>query len=297
MQDSLLWVYEGQTQYWGYVLGARSGLDTKQETLDALAMTAATYTTGRPGRTWRSVEDTTNDPIIANRRPQAWTSWQRSEDYYSEGQLVWLDADTLIREKSGGKRSLDDFAKTFFGINNGSWTTVTYTFDDVVAALNKVEPYDWARFLNERINSVAPKPPLDGLTRGGWKLVYTDTPTDYFKSAEARRHSTDLTYSIGLVLGRDANITQVQWNGPAFKAGLTIGAKLLAVNGIAYDFDRLKEAITEAKTTSGPLSLLIKNGDHYKTVQIDYHGGLRYPRLERIEGTPDRLSEIYTPRK
>jgi predicted metalloprotease with PDZ domain len=296
MRGSLLWVYEGQTQYWGFVLAGRSGLLTKQEALDALATTAATYA-NRVGREWRSVEDTTNDPVIASRRPQPWTSFQRSEDYYSEGQLVWLDADTLIREKSGGKRSLDDFARTFFGIDNGSWTTVAYTFDDVVAALNKVEPYDWAKFLNERINSVAPKPPLDGLTRGGWKLVYTDTPTDYFKSAEARRHSTDLTYSIGLVLGRDANITQVQWNGPAFKAGLTIGGKLLAVNGIAYDMDRLKEAITEAKTTSGPLSLLIKDGEHYKTVQIDYHGGLRYPRLERIEGTPDRLSEIYTPRK
>ncbi len=243
------------------------------------------------------MEDTTNDPVIASRRPQPWLSFQRSEDYYQEGQLVWLDADTLIREKSGGKKSLDDFAKIFFGVDDGSWTPVTYTFDDVVAALNKVEPYDWAKFLNERINQVAPKPSLDGLTRGGWKLVYTETPTDYFKSAESRRRSTDLTYSLGFVLGRDADITQVQWDGPAFKAGLTIGAKLLAVNGIAYDADRLKEAITEAKKGSGTIDLLIKAGDHYKTVAIDYHGGLRYPRLERIEGAPDLLSQIYAPKK
>jgi predicted metalloprotease with PDZ domain len=296
MRGSLLWVYEGQTQYWGFVLSGRSGLLTRQEALDALAATAATYA-NRVGREWRTVEDTTNDPVIASRRPQPWLSFQRSEDYYSEGQLVWLDADTLIREKSGGKRSLDDFAKSFFGVDNGNWSEVVYTFDDVVAALNKVEPYDWAKFLNERINQVAPKPPLDGLARGGWKLVYTETPTDYFKSAEARRHSTDLTYSLGLVLGKDADITQVQWDGPAFKAGLTIGGKLLAVNGIAYDADRLKEAITEAKKGGGPFSLLVKSGDHYKTVSIDYHGGLRYPRLERIEGTPDLLSAIYTPRK
>lgn len=295
MRGSLLWVYEGQTQYWGFVLSGRSGLLSKQEALDALAATAATYA-NRVGREWRPVEDTTNDPVIASRRPQPWLSFQRSEDYYSEGQLVWLDADTLIREKSGGKRSLDDFARTFFGINDGSWTPVPYTFDDVVAALNKVEPYDWATFLNERINQVAPKPPLDGLARGGWKLVYTETPTDYFKSAETRRKSTDLTYSIGLVLGKDADITQVQWDGPAFKAGLAIGAKLLAVNGIAYDTDRLKEAITEAKK-GGPLSLLVKSGDHYKTVEVVYRGGLRYPRLERIEGTPDLLSAIYTPKK
>ena len=139
--------------------------------------------------------------------------------------------------------------------------------------------------------------PLDGLTRGGWKLIYTDTPTDYFKSAEARRKSTDLTYSLGLVLGKDAEITQVQWDGPAFKAGLTIGGKILAVNGIAYDTDRLKETITEAKKGHEPINLLIKSDDHYKTVAIDYHGGLRYPRLERIEGTPDLLSTIYTPKK
>jgi len=296
MRGSLLWVYEGQTQYWGFVLSGRSGLLSKQEALDALAATAATYAY-RIGREWRPVEDTTNDPVIASRRPIPWTSYQRSEDYYSEGQLVWLDADTLIREKSGGKRSLDDFARAFFGIENGSWTPVTYTFDDVVAALNKVEPYDWATFLNERINKVAPKPPLDGLARGGWKLVYTDTPTDYFKSAEARRKSTDLTYSIGLTLGRDADIMAVQWGGPAFKAGLTIGAKLLAVNGIAYDADRLKEAITEGKKGGAPLNFLIKAGDHFKTVSIDYHGGLRYPRLERIEGTPDLLSAIYAPKK
>ena len=296
MRGSLLWGYEGQTQYWGFVLAGRSGLLTKQEALDALASTAATYA-NRVGREWRPVEDTTNDPIIASRRPQPWLSFQRSEDYYSEGQLVWLDADTLIRQKSGGKKSLDDFAKTFFGIDNGSWTTVTYTFDDVVAALNKVEPYDWAKFLNERINQVAPKPPLDGLARGGWKLVYTETETDYIKSAEARRHSTDLTYSIGVTLGRDGDITAVQWDGPAFKAGLTVGAKIVAVNGIAYDIDRLKETITAAKKGGGTIDLLIKAGDHYKTVPIDYHGGLRYPRLERIEGTPDLLSAIYTPKK
>jgi predicted metalloprotease with PDZ domain len=296
MRDSLLWVYEGQTQYWGFVLSGRSGLLTRQEALDALAATAATYA-NRVGREWRPVADTTNDPIIASRRPIPWLSFQRSEDYYSEGQLVWLDADTLIRERSGGKRSLDDFAKAFFGVENGSWTPATYTFDDVVAALNKVEPYDWAKFLNERISDVAPKPPLDGLARGGWKLAYTETPSEYFRSAEARREATDLIYSIGLTLSREADITAVQWDGPAFKAGLTIGAKLLAVNGIAYDSERLKEAITAGKKGGAPLNLLIKSGDHYRTVEIDYHGGLRYPRLERIEGTPDLLSAIYAPKK
>ena len=295
MRDSLLWVYEGQTQYWGQVLAARSGLWTKEQALDALAMTAALYG-GRPGRSWRSVEDTTNDPIISARRPIPWTSWQRSEDYYSEGLLVWLDVDTLIRERSGGKRSLDDFARAFFGVNDGSWTPLTYGFDDVVAALNKVQPYDWAGFLRARLIDVAPTPPFGGLERGGWRLVFSDKPTAFWKDNEARRRGSDFSYSIGLSIGRDGVIDGVQWDGPAFKAGLAVGGKVLAINGEAYDADDLKAAITEAKTGREPIQLLVQTGEHFKTVPIDYHGGLRYPKLERIEGTPDRLSAILAPR-
>ncbi|MDE2487280.1 MAG: M61 family metallopeptidase [Alphaproteobacteria bacterium] len=294
MRDSLLWVYEGQTQFWGYVLAARSGLLTKQEGLDALAATAAIYD-NQSGRLWRPLEDTTNDPIVAERRPIPWRNWQRSEDYYSEGQLIWLDADTLIREKTGGKKSLDDFARLFFGVDDGSWVTHTYTFDDIVRALNEVMPYDWAGFLKTRIYDLAPKAPLDGLARGGWKLVYTDTPTEYFKSAEVQRKITDLSYSLGLMLDKDGGIISVAWNGPAFKAGLTLGGKVMSVNGITYDADRLKQAITDAKGGQ-PIDLIVKTGDHYRTVAIDYRGGLRYPRLERIPGTPDRLSALYSPK-
>jgi predicted metalloprotease with PDZ domain len=296
MRDSLLWVYEGQTQYWGQVLAARSGLWSRQDALDALAMTAALYGQ-RPGRSWRSVEDTTNDPVINARRPVPWLSWQRSEDYYSEGQLVWLDADTLIRERSGGKRSLDDFARAFFGMNDGSWTSLTYRFDDVVEALNKVEPYDWASFLRARLIDVAPQPPLDGLARGGWRLVFSDKPSEFWKDNEARRRNADFSYSLGLSIGRDGAIDGVIWDSPAFKAGLTTGGKLLAVNGVAYDQDELKQAIGDAKTGAQPIQLLVQTGERFETVPIDYHSGLRYPRLERIAGTPDRLSAILAARK
>lgn len=297
MRDSLLWVYEGQDQYWGFVLGARSGLVSRQQTLDALAMTAAAYSEGRPGRRWRSVEDTTNDPIIASRRPIPWTSWQRSEDYYSEGQLVWLDVDTLIREKTAGAKSLDDFARAFFGVNDGDWKQpLTYTFDDVVKGLNDVVAHDWASFLDKRVRKVTPEHPLDGLGRGGYRLVYTDKPTDYWKDTEASRRQVDLTYSLGLTLNREARITAVLWDGPGFKAGLTVGDQILAVNGIAYDSERLKEAITAAKGGKEPITLIVKDGDHFRVVPIAYNGGLRYPRLERITGKPDLLSEIYRPR-
>jgi predicted metalloprotease with PDZ domain len=296
MRDSLLWVYEGQTQYWGFVLAARSGLWTKQQALDAIAATAATYDQ-RLGRSWRPLEDTTNDPIISQRRPLSWRSWQRAEDYYSEGQLVWLDADTLIRQLSGGTRSLDDFAKALFGVDDGSVVPETYSFDDIVKILNAAQPYDWTSFLTQRLEGHGPGAPLDGLGRGGYRLVFSDTESDYLKSAESRRKNTDLTFSIGLVIGKDAVIAEVQWDSPGFKAGLTEGAQIVAVNGDSFEVDDLKDAIKAAKGGNNPIELLVKDKEQYRSMRIDYHDGLRYPKLERVEGTPALLDDILEPRK
>jgi predicted metalloprotease with PDZ domain len=296
MRGSMLWVYEGQTQFWGTVLAARAGLWTKQQGLDAIAADAATFDAARQGRAWRPLEDTTTDPVSTMRRPIPWRSWQRSEDYYGEGELIWLDADTLIREKTAGKKSIDDFAHVFFGINDGSYVTVTYTFDDVVHALNTVVPFDWAGFLHARLDAVEPAAPLDGIKRGGYRLVYTDAESDFLRSNEKGRKITDLTDSLGLTLDSDAAASDVVWDGPAFKAGITVGAKIVAVNGVAYDSDRLKDAIKDAKTSKAPIQLLLKRGDIYRTVAVDYHGGLRYPHLERVPGTPALLDAILAPR-
>ncbi len=290
MGDSLLWMYEGQTQ----VPGARSSprgpaCGRRSQALDALAEVAAAYA-ARAGRQWRSVEDTTNDPIIAHRQPLSWRSWQRSEDYYSEGQLVWLDADTLIRERSGGTKSLDDFARTFFGIDNGSDVTRTYTFDDVVAALNAIQPYDWATFLRTRLLDVAPTPPLDGLTRGGYRLTYTDTPGSFGRRSNLHVLDSVSTY------GDDGAVTEVLWDGPAFRAGLTSDARIVAVNGATFAADRLDAAIGAAKGTAVPIELTVSSGGRVRTVRIDYHDGLRYPHLERVPSTPARLDDILAPR-
>ncbi len=294
MRDSLLWMYEGQTEYWGFVLAARSGLWTRQQALDAIAATAAVYD-HRAGREWRSLEDTTNDPITAMRRPLPWRSWQRSEDYYLEGQLVWLDADTLIRELSHGARSLDDFARAFFGINDGSYIPVTYIFDDVVNALNRVQPHDWSKFLRARLDGHGPGAPLDGLNRGGYKLVYKETPSEYFKNEEERRKISDLTYSLGMIIGNEGKLTEVLWEGLAYQKGLTAGTQIIALDGIAYNIDRLKAAIKDAQKTGASIELLVKNGDHYRTVRMDYHDGLRYPHLERT-GAVAFLDQILAPR-
>jgi len=296
MRDSLLWVYEGQTQYWGYVLAARSGLLSKEQTLDAFAATAALYD-HRIGRAWKPLQDTTNDPITAMRRALPWRSWQRSEDYYSEGQLIWLDVDTLIREQTRGRKSLDDFALAFFGINDGSHVPATYTFEDVVAALNAVHPHDWTTFLRGRLDGHGPGAPLDGINRSGYKLVYTDTPTDLIKASETRRRVLDLTYTLGMTIGREGRVTDVLWDGLAYKLGFVTGAQLIAIDNVAYTDDRMKDTLKAAKTSGAPFELLLKNGDQFSTVKVDYRDGLRYPRLERDAATPDRFDQILKARK
>ena len=296
MRDSLLWVYEGQTEYWGNVLAARSGLFSKDQYMDHMAMYAAYYDT-LAARQWRDLEDTTNDPIIAQRAAQSWPNWQASEEYYNQGMLVWLDADTLIREKTGGKKSLDDFAKSFFGVNDGAWGEVTYSFDDVVKALNAVYPYDWSTFLKDRLNDHGKAPPFDGFTRAGYHLTYTEEQGDYFKAREKLRKYTDFSYSLGLAVGKDGTLKNVLWESLAYKAGLAIGMKIVAVNGLEFDADNLKDVVKAGKTSKDAISLLVKDGAHYKTVSIDYHGGLRYPHLERIAGTPDMWSDILAEKK
>ena len=298
MEDSLLWVYEGQTQYWGNVLAARSGMRPLDASREALALVAATYADNRPGLGWRNVQDTTNDPIIASRAPRAYRNYQMSEDYYSGGQMIWLEADALIRAKTKGRKSLDDFARAFFGINDGDWKApATYTFDTVVETLNGVVAHDWATYLRDRLDGKV------GLTGGieasGWKLVYKDEPSAYAKAAASRGGGggADLTYSLGLNIGKDGKIGDVRWDGPAFNAGLGSGTQVIAVNDVEYSKDVLEDAVKAAKTDKAPIRLMVKEFDRYRTVQIDYHGGLRYPHLERIEGTPDYLTPIFTARK
>ena len=292
MRNSLLWVYEGQTEFWGIVLAARSELISKDATLGGLAYLAARLDTD-PGRTWRPLADTTDDPIIAQRRPKGWRSWQRSEDYYREGLLIWLDADSLIRERSNGHRSLDDFARAFFGMNDRDWGELTYTFDDVVHAMNQVQTNDWAAFFHARLNKVSEHAPLDGFTRGGYRLVYTNTPTEWFRANEKNRKVTDLWFSGGFVLGKEGEITEVAWDGPAFNAGLTVGTKLIAVNDRALDTDDLKAAI---KARRSPLHLLLKTGDLFHTTQLDYDGGLRYPKLEKTGTETGTLDALLAPK-
>jgi predicted metalloprotease with PDZ domain len=295
MQNTLLWLYEGQTQYWGKVLAARSALVSAELARDDLAQIAAAYE-NRSGRTWRNLQDTTNEPIMGNRNwRRDWRSWQRGADYYNEAVLVWLDADTLIREKSGGKRSLDDFARLFFGLRDGDLGPLPYSFDDVVKTLNEVQWHDWARFLRERLDSNTAAP-LDGLARAGWKLAYTDTPSDNFKAGETEGKYSDFSYSLGLRAGSEGRLLDVMWDSPAFRAGLSPAMTLVAVNWRAYKPEVLKEAITANKDGQAPIDVLVREGDAFRAVRIDYRSGLRYPKLERVAGSDDRLAAVLAAR-
>ena len=283
MRDNLLWVYEGQTQFWGYVLGARSGLYSKQDTLDALAAIAADMDL-RVGRSWRPLVDTAHDPIIAARRPKPWTSWQRAEDYYNEGLLIWLEADQIIRRESGGRKSLGDFARSFFGGKNGDWGVRTYEEQDVIDALTAVQPYDWAAFIADRVHQTSSEAPKNGLALGGYRLVFVDTPSAYIQANDKRRKQLDLSHSIGLVMGGKGMIKSVVWDSPAFRAGLKPGLTISAVNGKAYSDGALKQAIEENRGQAGPIEIFAKNGEAYHNFMVDHSDGLRYPALEKITG-------------
>ena len=297
MQGDMLWTYEGQDQFWGMVLAARSGLQGKDVVLGMLATWAGNFAE-QPGRRWRSVEDTGNDPVFAARKPKPFASLSRSEDYYTEGALIWLEIDQIIRQGTAGKKSIDDFAKLFFGMRDGDYGQIAFEADEIVAKLNQVYPYDWAKLINQRINTPGQPAPLKGVELGGYKLTWKEEPNPFFKAAMADAKALNLTHSIGLVIDKDAKVTATQWDGPAFKAGIVSGATVLAVNGIGYTQDELKNAITAAKT-GAPLELLTKRGDRFITYKLDYKGGLRWPWLERAApGTaPTGLDQLLTPKR
>ncbi len=290
MQDSLLWVYEGQTQFWGRVLAARSGLITLEQTRDDLANGFAQLDS-RAGRNWRNLQDTTNEATMAQRRASKdWVGYQRGSDYYEEATFIWLDADTLIRELSNNTKSMDDFARAFFGVQNFRVQPLTYTFEDVVATLNAVQPYDWAKFLRDRLDTNQPGAPGAGLTRAGWRLAWADKPSEFQRSADpGEMRDDDYSYSVGMTLRRDGTVTNVQWNGPAYTAGLAKSVQIIAVNSMAYKPERLAAGITANQGGKDPIELLVKDAERFRTVRLDYRDGLRYPRLERIPGTVERL--------
>ena len=293
MRDDLLWVYEGMTQYYGEVLTARSGLWTPEDYRDTVANIAA-YLDHETGRAWRPLSDT----AVASQNLRASREWRltrRAQDYYTEMVLIWLEADTLIRQQTAGRKSLDDFARAFGGGQSGPPQVVTYTLDDIAKTLNGVAPYDWKKFLQDRIYTIAPRAPLGGITSSGWNLVYTATQSALDKANESHYGGISLIYSLGITLTKTGQIGDIAAGTPGAQAGLAPGMKIIAVGGRAYTPAVLKAAIQDTKTQTGPLLLLVQNGDAFKTYSLNYHGGAQYPHLVRDPARPDLLTAIVSP--
>jgi predicted metalloprotease with PDZ domain len=291
MQDDLLWVYEGLTSYLGDMLSARSTIRTPEQYRNNLAALAARLD-HVPGRTWRNLQDTADGVPSMQAAPNQWESWRRTVDYYDEDVLNWLWVDTIIREQTQGKKSMDDFCHLFHGGQGGKPEVKTYTFDDVVNTLNQVAPYDWRGFWTERLTNHGPGAPLTGIERSGWKLVYDDNPSELIKSQREVNKGIDAAYSVGLVLGENGYISDTIEGMPAAKAGIGPGMKVVAVNGRRFSPDIFSDALKAGKGGSEPFELLIENTEYFKLYKLDYHDGAKYPRLVRDESRPDVLSEI-----
>jgi predicted metalloprotease with PDZ domain len=293
MAGDLLWVYEGLTEYLGRVLTARSGLWSPDQYREALAETAAGLD-HRAGRTWRPLEDTARSVQILRLEGPQWESWRRGLDYYPEGELIWLEVDTIIRQQSHGQKSLDDFCRLFHGGESGPPKVVPYTFDDLARALNQVTPYEWATLLQERVNSTRAGAPLGGIERGGWRLVYNDQPNLFIHTGEQIDEYVDASYSLGFVVTKEGEFKDVTYGSPAYAAGIGPGMHLVAINGRAWSKDVLRDVLAASKASNQAIELLVENAKFYKTYSIAYHDGIRNPHLERSDGS-DVLGEILQP--
>ena len=292
MKGELLWVYEGLTQYWGEILAARSGLLTPELFREQAAVEAA-YLDRRQGRTWRDLQDTATAAQLLYGASRAYEDWRRSTDYYDEGFLLWLEADTIIRQQSRGIKSLNDFSRLFHGGQSGPPMVRPYTFDDIVNTLNQIVPYDWRTFLLERLQSKAPHAPLGGIENGGYRLVYNSTPSQWMQLTDPSNKSIDERFSIGLFVKDSGTVVDVILNSPAAKAGFAPGMLVAAVNGRKFSGDIFKQAIAESKNS--PLDFIVENAEYYKVLHVDYHDGPKFPHLERVPGKAAIFDDIIKP--
>jgi predicted metalloprotease with PDZ domain len=290
METDLLWGYEGLTDYLGPLLAARSGLWTKEQYQDHMASIAASLGPGRPGRTWRPLEDTAiGEPGVGGRG--GWFTWRRGTDYYDEGDLLWFEVATIIHRESKGQKSIDDFCHAFHGNTNNGPEVKTYTFDQLVSDLNAIAPYDWAGFFKTRLKSTSAEAPVGGIENAGWKVVMNENPP----RSEGRRGGPGYTYSLGLQLAADGAVSDAILGGPAFQAGIAPGMKVIAVNSRVYTPDVLADAVKAAKNSKDPIALMVVSDDYIHTFDVNYHGGQEYPHLVRVEGKPDYLDELIKP--
>jgi len=293
----LLWVYEGLTDYYGVVLAQRSGLAEPGQFEDTLASNYADLD-AEPGHRTRPLGDTAKMQVVNRVTPGSYAFFyeRRGSDYYPEGVLLWLDADTIIRQRSHGARSLDTFAQRFFGGPDVPGTVIGYTRADLIAALQATQPYDWATFFRTRVDDVLPHPELGGITRGGWRLVYTPERTDWQIRQERSSGGLDATFSLGSSIAANGTLPFTIEGMPLARAGIGAGARIIGVDGLTFSVPRLRLAMQAAQRSSKPIALIVDDRGIVRAVDVPYHGGERYPRLVRDPAAPDLLAAIAAPK-
>ncbi len=292
MRDDLLWVYEGLTEYWGEVLTARSGLRNQEQEHEDIARLAAFFD-HEPGRNWRPLQDTADSAVVLYNADNDWINWRREVDFYEEGEFLWLDVDTTIRRLTKDKKSLNDFCLLFYGGPGGQPDLKTYTFEDVVAGLNSIAPNDWTTFLRTRLDSVATKTLAEALQNSGWQLIYNGQPNEIQTDRNTVKRMARLIDTIGLTAMDDGTIVEVLYQGPSYDSGLGPGMKITQVGSKPFTLAALNDAV--AASTTSPVQLTVVNASETGTYSIDYHGGAKYPHLQKVQNHADVLDEILHP--
>ena len=294
MQNDLIWVYEGFTQYYGNVLTTRAGFRTPAQTVSALDFEA--FQVDQPGRSWRSIQDTSDASAYLRGTDPAWANWRLSQDYYYAGTLLWLEADVKIRQLTHDARSLDDFAALFFAPPVPGSTSrdtgpgvLPFTFADVVQALNGIAPHDWKSFWETRLNALDFHSLTGGLEASGYTYLYEETMIPEEASFIQAAHMAEMYHSLGFQAMADGTLQDVWMGTPAYIAGLGPGDKLTEVNGKPYTADVLTAAVQQAKSNFAPIILTALRDDESKSFEIPYHGGEKYAALKRNQN-PDLLT-------
>jgi predicted metalloprotease with PDZ domain len=296
MDGSLLWVYEGLTEFWGEVLPVRAGLSTPESYREMLADLAG-YFELETGARWRPLADTAVEAQVLYNAPTAWESSRRGTDFYEAAEFLWLNVDAQLRARSSGRASLDDFMRRFYAGAGGEPALKPYVEADVYAGLAAIEPSDWRALIRRHLDSTSPAALLAGLESAGWQLEYSAAKNSYVETRQRRDRLTDRTWSIGLTIDDKAMITDVIEDRAAAGAGAGPGMQLVAVNGRRYTPAVLDAAIDEAHERHRPIELMVESGDFYRTLTVAYFDGRRYPHLQRIEDRPDTLSQVLRPRE
>lgn len=296
MDGSLLWVYEGMTQFWEYVIATRAGLLTPADYRDYMAEELGDFDV-ELGARWRPMGDTAVAAQLLYASPDAWASSRRDTDFYDASMLLWLDVDTELRARTQGRASLDDFVKRFYAGTSGAPQLQPYVEKDIYDTLAALAPADWRTFIRRHLDSPNTAAMFSAIERNGWKLVYTAEKNPWISDYwEKRKEYTERQWSIGLRLDKDAKIIDVIDDRAAARAGAGPGMTVIAVNGHKYSAEVLDAAIREAQSSRKPIRLLVENDDFYRTLSVEYYDGPRFPHLIRIDGTPDTLATVLAPR-